>query len=604
MRTTPGRRFALLVSLPPAASPDSSPPAERALNLIDAIEHAGAGSVPIAWHLPAADATAGRGTASAGFRDALRRRVEEHGDTLLPMGLTGAAHVALHIAEIEADLTWSVSNIWTTGVSDALRYEPPLIVPAGADTLRRDALAAYGSAAVPVGLLGEDSDGAWISVVPNGDGSAGRVLALVEGRTLAGEEVTARTLARALARRRRAARSLAGPDAPVVLRIALDEGDDGQHALALTAAACELAAQRGWTTIQAGAEAAAGGSVPGLLPAARPTMPPDAGERVTALRRRRGSKINTRRILEQVALERVATAENQTPHQAGSARFPDDGRREFIASMLGQASIPGTTVEARFDAGRLCGLHGRSTARRRDHPARSELVCGGRRTLETVTSCFSFETAISRGLRAEAVLEDGGAVLKDGLAVLKGGGAGAVARIRTEYAFVGEHDALVTGQHVVVERCSSDSLLYVLAAPVLRPGSCAVTGAFTDGTTYDVDLAFDREELVLWGEAFGIWDGESRYALVALGADNRPVTWCITALREPEPRIVLGGRYRARGKLDEYASLLLVRGEIDHELITKAMAGRLPPDITTELAAARASESRMRESITPQRQEA
>ena len=590
MRTTPGRRFALLVSLPPAASPDSSSPAERALNLIGAIEHAGVGSVPIAWHLPAADATAGEGPAFARFRDALRRRVEENGDTLLPMGLTGAAHVALHIAEIEADVAWSVSNIWTTGVADALRFDPPLIVPAGADTVRRDALAAYGSAAVPVGLLGEDSDGAWISVVPNGDGSAGRALALVEGRTLAGEEVTARTLARAIARRRRAARSLAGPDAPVVLRITLDEGDDGQHALALAAAASELAAGRGWTLVQAGAQAAAAGSVPGLLPPARPTLPPDVGERVTALRRRRGSKINTRRILERVARDGAAGDEPETSRAAGPAPPPDDGRREFIASMLGQATVPGTTVEARFDAGRLCGLHGRSTARRREHPARSELVCGGRRTLETVTSCFSFETELSRGLRAEAVIEDGE--------------AGTVARIRTEYAFVGEHDALVAGQRVLVDGGSSDGLLYVLAAPVLRPGSCAVTGTFTDGTTYDHDLAFDRDELVLWGEAFGIWDGESRYALVAIGTDGRPVTWSITALREPEPRIVLGGRYRPRGKLDEYASLLLVRGEIDHELVTKAMAGRLPADITAELAAARASESRMRESLTPERQEA
>ena len=188
--------------------------------------------------------------------------------------------------------------------------------------------------------------------------------------------------------------------------------------------------------------------------------------------------------------------------------------------------------------------------------------------------------------------------------MIEDGEAGTLARIRTEYAFVGEHDALVAGQRVLVDGGSSDGLLYVLAAPVLRPGSCAVTGTFTDGTTYDHDLTFDRDELVLWGEAFGIWDGESRYALVALGTDGRPVTWCITALREPEPRIVLGGRYRPRGKLDEYASLLLVRGEIDHELVTKAMAGRLPADITAELAAARASESRMRDSLTPERQEA
>jgi len=587
MRTSSGRRFSLLVSLPPDNRPDSLHPTARALELIDAIERSGVGAVPIAWHLPAADAGSGDRPGSAAFRDALRRRVAETGDALLPMGLTGAPHVALHIGEIEADVAWSLSNIWTTGVADALRLDPPLVVPAAPDTLRCEALAAYGAADVPVGILGEDRTGMWISVVPNGHAGTGTggALPLLDAAALSGEEITARALARALARRRREARSLSAADVQIVVRVALGPHDDEQRALALATASAELSGRQEWSLVGLSVDHTPPARVPRLLARARATVAPEVGEHASTMRRRRASKINTRRIL-----EAVAHGDSNTHVGPGTAAPPEDGRREFIASMLGQASIPGTTVEARFDGGRLCGLHGRSTARRRDRPARSELVREGRRTQDTVPSCFSFETAVSRGLRSDAVVDDVD--------------LGTVARIRTEYAFVGEHDALVAGQRILVDGGAPDAVLYVLAAPVLHKEACAVTGRFADGTTYDHELSFDREELVLWGDALGIWDGESRYTLLALGSNDRPVTWSITALRDPEPRIVLGGRYEPRGGLDTYSSLLLVHGEIDHELVTKAMAGRLPADIAVELAAARASESAMRAHLTPERQEA
>ncbi|MFW5789150.1 MAG: hypothetical protein ACOCW3_04335 [Spirochaetota bacterium] len=585
MRTSSGKRFALLVSLPPDNRRGSPHPTARALELIDAIERSGVGAVPIAWHLPAADAVSGDRPDSGAFRDALQRRLAETGDALLPMGLTGAPHVALHVGEIEADLAWSVSNIWTTGVTDALRLDPPLLVPAAPDTLRPEALAAYGAADAPVGILGEDRTGLWISVVPNAHAGSGGALPLLDAAALPGTEITARVLARAIARRRREARSLSVTDAQLVVRIALGPHDDERRALALATASAELSERQGWSLVGLSVDRTAPAPLPRLLARARATITPEVGEHATAMRRRRASKINTRRILEAVAYGHANLRVGP-----GTADPPENGRREFIASMLGNAVIPGTTVEARFDGGRLCGLHSRSAPRRRDRPARSELVRQGRRTQDTVPSCFSFETAVSRGLRAEAEVDDVD--------------LGTVARIRTEYALVDEHDALVAGQRVLVDGGAPDAVLYVLATPVLHAGACAVTGRFADGTTYDHELPFDREELVLWGDALGIRDGESRYTLLALGSDGRPVTWNITALRDPEPRFVLGGRYEPRGGLDTYTSLLLVRGEIDHELVTKAMAGRLPADITVELAAARASESAIRDHLTPERREA
>ena len=358
MRTSSGRRFSLLVSLAPDNRPDSLHPTARALELIDAIERSGVGAVPIAWHLPAADAGSGDRPGSAAFRDALRRRVAETGDALLPMGLTGAPHVALHIGEIEADVAWSLSNIWTTGVADALRLDPPLVVPAAPDTLRCEALAAYGAADVPVGILGEDRTGMWISVVPNGNAGTGGALPLLDAAVLSGDEITARALARALARRRREARSLSAADVQIVVRVALGPHDDEQRALALATASAELSGRQGWSLVGLSVDHTPPARVPRLLARARATVAPEVGEHASTMRRRRASKINTRRIL-----EAVAHGDSNTHVGPGTAAPPEDGRREFIASMLGQASIPGTTVEARFDGGRLCGLHGRSTVK-------------------------------------------------------------------------------------------------------------------------------------------------------------------------------------------------------------------------------------------------
>lgn len=577
----------LLLSFPPTPNHTSSArawPGARAASLLAALADEPA-DLPIAWHV-AADAVAGPDQPLAKL---LADRIASHEDRFLPMGLTGAAHLVLHEEEIEADLSWAVKNLWSTGARDTLRVDPPLVVPCCPDTFRREALGVYGRAEVPVGLLVEARDGAWLAIVPNGEGAAGRAIPVVEVDPVALAEPGRRTLARSIARRRRASRAARSDeepeDAPVLLRIVVSSRTDLDSTVSAIRAIAEAAA-RG--TIELVPFDPASAAAATLGPTRSSDVPPvsiAAARTAGALRRRRGSRINTRRVLE-------AFASSADPEQFAldASGVPRESRREFIASMMGIATIPGAAIEARFDSGRFCGISGLSSAPATGRPARALLASADAIHEDVVASCFSFETEISRGLRAEAVIVDEGSDSR--------------VDIRTEYALVADDDAVVASQHVLTAGGSPGEIAYPLAAPVIRPDTCVITGRFTDGSYYDLKIDFVAAELVLWGEAFGIWDGESRYTLLAMDTDGNPVPWPVVALRDPEPRIVLGGRYPLGQPGDHLSSLLLARTELDDELVTKALTGRLPSAIKAEIAAGAASGLEIRERLNRARQEA
>jgi hypothetical protein len=571
---------------------------QRAVVLLDAMGARGLDRVPVAWRVPAA-ACADADSAADAFRTSLARRVDDRGDRIVPMGLTGAPHVVLRVEEIGADVDWSVSNIWNTGVRDALRREPCLIAPNGPETLRHDALASYGRAPVPVGLIGRGDDGSWITIVANDDGSAARALPLLPGDSLGTGEVTRRSLVRALRRRRVHARDLLAPDTPVVLHLTIVTAEAASQAADVLEAAAAVDAAGSWSLAHLAPGDGLAGSVPRLHSVDASDSGLEVGVAATALRRRRTSKISTRRILELFAGSRddpAGHADDRAPGGSGTADReaetvpPANSRREFIASMLGRASLTGTTFEARFDTGRFCGLHERSLVSTTDRPAGHYLVTAKGRHGETVASCFSFETEVSRGLRIEAIAADEDALVR--------------AEIRTEYAFVADYDGLVAGQHILTEGGSPDDLLYALATPVLRADRCDVTGLFGDGSTYDRALSFATPELSLRGEAFEIRDGDATRSLLALDPGGHPIPWSITALRDPEPRIVLGGRYRLGGRSNRYVSLLLVPGDLTGELVRAALDGRLPKEIRAEIAGAAASERRVQHRLSRERREA
>ncbi len=559
---SPEKRFIILVSFPPGAS--AFHPEELARKVGTSLREREIARHSIVWHLPAAELT-------EKCAPVIRDRMERFGDSIVPMGLTGAPHRLLHVEEIACDIEWSRSNLWNTGVSDALHVDTAIIIPRSTDFLRSKALETYGSAAVPVGMLGAADDGLWIGIAPRGLTASGG-LPVVEAATI--DEPTRRTLLRTLSRRQRSAKSLGGDARPVVLRCRVANEEDIERLAAVLSAAAEATAKPGWRIEPLDIEAAAG-PPPVLIAAEVPSLAPAVALAVTELRRRRTSMINTRRILEHFAAAPVPEPPPTPP------RSSKRGERDFIASMMGQTSIPGSTMSAHFVGGALCGVGGAEVETRKPRPASSWiLTADGRRVEAAMSSCFSFESEISRGLRSECTIVDPE--------------TGASARIRTEYSVVGEYDALVATQHTLVEGGDPGDTLMVLGIPILNRDRCAIIGRHRDGSTYDFDVSWKLPEVVLAAEVFEIWDGDSDYTFVPLTAAGHPMPWTATLVTQSGPRIVVGGRYPFGEPSEHHLSFLMIRGDIDGELAGCALAGRLPAAIVEEIAAGTAAELSIR----------
>ncbi|MFP4114579.1 MAG: hypothetical protein ACOC2Y_07355 [Spirochaetota bacterium] len=559
---------------------------ERALQVLAEIDRSTFGRVPLVWSLPSGDACAHSDGPSKSFLQAFRERAERYGDELWPAGLTGAPNAPLLIDEIAAEIEWSVSNLWNTGVRDRLRTDPRFILPVSPDVVRSEAAEAYSGAPVAVALFAYANDGPWLRLIPREPVSSDASLAeraapgwpVVEPNSIEPEAITRRLLAREVQRRGRAARAW-GQARQMVVRCTLETGHDAERLFALMSAMVELTERGGWRVAVPSLERAAPDSPVPISTETR-LLAPDVGAKAMDLRRRRGSKINTRRVL-----ERFASCGSSEEELAHAPEPPETGRRDFVASMTGQSSLPGANVQATFAGGRYCGLSGsaspesrasvdpRRAAENRLRPAAGDEIA------DTVESCFSFETEISRGLRSEAAILDPDRRTS--------------VRVRTEYSLVGEIDALVVSQHVILEGGDPADTADVLAIPVLDSDRCAVTGRFTDESTYDYDVRWDRGRISLWAEAFQIWDGESSTTVVPLTLSAYPRPWSVTIAPSPRHRLVLGGSYAMGSAAHHHVSFLIVRGDLDDELVEKALAGRLPAPIHQEITAGTAAEPAM-----------
>jgi hypothetical protein len=233
-------------------------------------------------------------------------------------------------------------------------------------------------------------------------------------------------------------------------------------------------------------------------------------------------------------------------------------------------------------------MHGHARAGKLPPPAITLVVGPDGGAVEAgPRSCFSFESDISRGLRSESVI-----LHQDET----------VARVTHEYSLVGDHDALVVSQRIATER-GIPGVMYPLTAPIATRDRCALTGVFADGSTFDRDIVFELPEQVFWAEALEVWDGESRYTVVSLDGHGRVTMTCVAIVRDPRPAVALGGRLEMAIAGEHQSSFMIVRGDLDDEIVTRALAGRLPAQLVTEIAAGAASEPNAA-SATPARPEA
>ncbi len=552
--------------------------------LCASLERDGLARFPLAWRLPADRLD----------RALLGERIERYGDTVCPMGLTGAPNVRLHVSEIEAELAWATSNIWHTGVRDTFGFDPSLAVPCAPDGERRAGWDACRRSPVPTGLLVEAVDGGWLHIVAGDQADESLALPVLRpSRVSPQTRATRRSLTRDVRRRLRAAGLDASVGVPIVISLDVDEPDGEETAVATLAAVGEASTSLGWTITTFERHDMAKSARPrNERPewfAGAPPLPPDICEEAAWLRRRRSSKINTRRLLELLAPEAPPEAPPDAPPDAppvprdpGSAASPGTARRTdaaasrpghervLVASMMGEATISGSNVSARFVGGRLCGLSGAVDPALPGEPTESlALFADGRVRAASVESCVSFESDSSRGLRSESVVT--------------GNSLEPVARIRSDYSFVGDYDALVASHLCLVEGATVRDTLCAIALPIASHRRCVVTGRFADGSTYDHHVLW-TETGALWAEAFQIRDGETRYTIVPVTGDGRPMPWSVSILREPSRRLVVGGRYRLGDRREHRISFLMMRAELDDRLVVRTLAGRVPRPIADEIA--------------------
>ncbi len=524
----------------------------------------------------------------------LRDRMQRFGDTVCPMGLTGAPNVRLHVSEIEAELAWAVSNIWRSGVRDTLRIDPPLVIPRAPDGARHETRAAYARSPVPTGLLIDADDGEWLRIAgQDRTGSSSGLPVLRPSSASSQTKATRRLLARDVRRRLRSAGREASSRSHAVVFLDLDAPDGEERAVATLAAMSESPAGgpagTAWEIIAfdpAGRPAPAGPRDElRRWSAGAPPLPPSICEKAASLRRRRSSKINTRRLLELLAPEAPMDAPPDARLAAGTGVAPSapGHERVLVASMMGDATISGTNIAARFAGGRLCGLAGAVDPEVPGEPTESLAVSAdGQIMVATVESCVSFESESSRGLRSESVVT--------------GSSLEPVARIRSDYSFVGDYDALVTTHRLLANGATPLDTLFACALPITDHRRCVVTGRYTDGTTYDHEVLWTETD-ALWGEAFQIWDGERRHTLVPVTSDGRPLLWSVAVLREPSRRLVIGGRYALGDRREHRISFLMMRAELDDRLVARALAGRVPAPIVDEIAAASVPEATSRQEV-------
>ena len=564
------KRFALLLSVDPHVSDETG---GRVLSAaLDTLGNGDTPHIPVSWNFPAR-------ILPYGPTERLQSRVKSGGDVIVPMGLTGAHPRLLLSDERDVEMQWSVTNRWASGVADLGFGTPELLLPESDDPFRPmersepdiDAPAVLGTA--------ESDDGLWLTCSQDGSAALCPLIRLTDHIA---DPSNARLVARTVRRR---LRGHAGSEPPlVVVRavIGLPLTD-----LPVIVAGLAMLLRSGWT-----AAALRRGDLSTTYRAeqidpGRPIAVPTWLASAESLRRRRKSLINTRRILE------MHSDGSGTDGAAVRHRALEPVEREFVATMLGDAHLVGDTSLASFDGGRFCGFVGAGrelpAARLRTAGQLMTSLSDGVREDEAIT-CFSFETEISRGLRAETALAVPGGRLV----------------FEHEYAYADGLDAVVFSLRIredvvgaVDAAPDASTELHLVSLPVGNPGGLSLIGRYSDGSELlaPPDIA-DRLDAVS-GTAIEIrWNG-APMTLVFLDRGGLPRVGSVSIIRgidgEDGVRIALCGSVpigrlaaTGRGQLDWSdfeATGLLVPHAIDSVPVAKALERRLPTTVLRELYA-------------------
>jgi hypothetical protein len=333
--------------------------------------------------------------------------------------------------------------------------------------------------------------------------------------------------------RKRGRRTAGGDDHTIVLQASFGTG--AMEIIEPLLAASALLMDSGWEAAPLEPEFVSDASKPQPVSVGLPVITPAQAAAAQALRSRRSSKINTRRVLETLR-------SGSGPVQDTDGTRSPGAKREFIASMMGRATITGTRTSAAFDGGRFVGFvpvaQNLSSRQRRLAAASHVLSTAGEdEQTDTVLGCFSFESDVSRGLRVRSAID-----IAPGFQL----------ETDAEYAYAGDTDALIfsirvraaaeSGQLTVPH---ASTTIYLIAFPVDRPQALSMRVVAPDGSRFELSPhELEREDAVV-GSAIEIRNGTETMTVVYTDRTGAPQPRALPLIRRDEGRgslcIAFGG---------------------------------------------------------------
>jgi hypothetical protein len=375
---------------------------------------------------------------------ALRQRLTEGGDTLLPAGFRGSAHGLLALDELEKELAWSVANPWRTGIRDLFGVRTAGCAPLFPDFGRPRIFQSYEKSGFHfVGIERDGEAERW-----KADGldlfSYRKVLAKASARSPSPE-----------------IRRAVGEKGDLLLMVeippAADKGTVGDFFEDL------------FRFIEAvGGECVTFGDVfssrkisaaPFPSPASCSRIPAQLLRWKLALssplqkkRRKKGEEYL--QILEGLSLPGDAASYRE------DARFPDASVRHpkgktLVSHMQGEVTLAGMCFDARLTSGRFCGITRQGRFVLPNILAASFITINGKTYHFRSGSTVSFEGETGTGLRDDLVLE-GSREIRD-----------AAGHLTVEYEFRGDMPELFISAVVRYPRLSAVQTVDALAPLVI-----------------------------------------------------------------------------------------------------------------------------------------
>ena len=340
----------------------------------------------------------------------IRSRCGQGLDSLAACGYSGVPHGALLEVELKRELSWSMRNPWGDALCARFGVERPGFFHAAADLARDAALQRYRDSFAFV-AAGFDSAGS----APLGElilyGEQRRYRVAGADWTRLHGSMKDSSAARLVRRLSRALLRSAKRSPSAVLLIHFGDPDDRLPLRRLQQLLQALAERTSLELVPLGRDFIAScdedhHAAP-IIEVARPDpVTPQllhAVRRAAQQRRGRQTAGQTHSILKLLCSD--IGAENTAEQDAVSDETISSDR-EYIASMMGSATLSEEGFAAWFENGALCRLDGDEYSLLSRRPSLGWIEFRGRRCTMSVESVFSFESSHARGLSTYASLVD------------------------------------------------------------------------------------------------------------------------------------------------------------------------------------------------------